>query len=602
VTRKRKQQRANEAVPEEILAEGSHPHGHQDAEMLRMELAEAASEALDQDDQGDDGEVVFEAADQGEDDEQVAPDARKPKRKRRRKAVATEASDATEQASDDDAAEANDGAGAVQADAEDDDGGGHLEDSEVGPELEEAEVAAFRSAQSDEQLLVDAVMRAEAEAELGSAEPEATPDDDDDLGAALPTTAATMDDLQLKHLVEALIFAADKPVTLQRLRQLTRISDVKRLEAALAALAEDFADRGLALQQVSGGYQFRTNTQYSTWVQQLIAGRPVRLSRAQLETLAIVAYRQPVTRPEVDDIRGVDSSATLRLLMDRSLIRILGKKEEVGRPLLYGTTREFLDFFSLGDLRELPTLHEYSELTAESQQVISDRLGDADAAVESDHADAQLVEAMDVAVAPEPSVDDLVREFAQADLGATRASDRESDTSSDGTERADLGATSPSQPVASSEVDGDSDTSSGGDTGTDRTLDTSDGDASDEWDTGADHTVAEPDGDSADGDAALASLDGESADEGDAGADRTVAGSDGEVMTDEAGAGSEADETVANAGGDTADDIEGGSEETVAEPSAGSDNSGDDTDAGATMRSRESAAEALDSDDEPPAD
>jgi segregation and condensation protein B len=101
----------------------------------------------------------------------------------------------------------------------------------------------------------------------------------------------------------------------------------------------------------------------------------VRLSRAQLETLAIVAYRQPITRPEIDEIRGVDSSATLRLLLDRSLIRVLGKREEVGRPMLYGTTSEFLDFFSLQDLRELPTLREYSELTAESRQVMSDRLG-----------------------------------------------------------------------------------------------------------------------------------------------------------------------------------------------------------------------------------
>jgi segregation and condensation protein B len=131
----------------------------------------------------------------------------------------------------------------------------------------------------------------------------------------------------------------------------------------------------LVLQQVSGGYQFRTRTQFSPWVQQLIAGRPVRLSRAQLETLAIIAYRQPITRPEIDDIRGVDSTATLKLLIDRMLIRVLGKREEVGRPILYGTTKEFLDFFSLGDLRELPTLREYSELTAESRKVMTDRLG-----------------------------------------------------------------------------------------------------------------------------------------------------------------------------------------------------------------------------------
>jgi segregation and condensation protein B len=195
------------------------------------------------------------------------------------------------------------------------------------------------------------------------------------VAAELPTSAAGLDDIDLKHLVEALVFAADKPVTLSRLRQLTRVADVKRLERALAALAADYEPRGLVLQQVSGGYQFRTQTRYAPWVQQLIAGRPVRLSRAQLETLAIIAYRQPITRPEIDDIRGVDSSATLRLLLDRALIRTLGHKEEVGRPTLYGTTREFLDFFSLGDLRELPTLREYSELTAESRRVVLDELG-----------------------------------------------------------------------------------------------------------------------------------------------------------------------------------------------------------------------------------
>ncbi|MDB4954148.1 MAG: chromosome segregation and condensation protein ScpB [Myxococcales bacterium] len=192
---------------------------------------------------------------------------------------------------------------------------------------------------------------------------------------ALPISASTMEAAELKHLVEALVFASDKPVTLQRLRQLTRVSDVRRLEQALAEVANDYRDRGISLQAVSGGYQFRTHTKYSSWVQQLIAGRPVRLSRAQLETLSIIAYRQPITRPEIDDIRGVDSSGTLRVLIERSLIRILGKREEVGRPMLYGTTKEFLDFFSLTDLRELPTLREYSELTAESRKVMSDRLG-----------------------------------------------------------------------------------------------------------------------------------------------------------------------------------------------------------------------------------
>jgi segregation and condensation protein B len=232
-------------------------------------------------------------------------------------------------------------------------------ESEIEPEPEPESVEVEAAADGEIEAVAESEVAVEGEGDV----------------VAVATNAVELDDATLERLVEAIVFAADKPVTLARLRQLTRIADPRRIEQALEALAQIYADRGIALQQVSGGYQFRTNTAYSSWVQQLIAGRPVRLSRAQLETLAIVAYRQPITRPEIDDIRGVDSSATLRLLLDRSLIRVLGKREEVGRPMLYGTTGEFLDFFSLQDLRELPTLREYSELTAESRQVMSDRLG-----------------------------------------------------------------------------------------------------------------------------------------------------------------------------------------------------------------------------------
>lgn len=182
--------------------------------------------------------------------------------------------------------------------------------------------------------------------------------------------AAVFDEDTFTSLIEALLFATDKPLTIARLRQLTRVADTGRIQAALERLIREHAERGVVLSNVSGGYSFRTHSRFSPWVQQLIQGRPVRLSRAQLETLALVAYRQPITRPEIDQIRGVDSAATLKLLLDRNLIRILGKREEVGRPLLYGTTREFLDFFSLNDLRELPTLREYSELTEESRGVV----------------------------------------------------------------------------------------------------------------------------------------------------------------------------------------------------------------------------------------
>jgi segregation and condensation protein B len=171
---------------------------------------------------------------------------------------------------------------------------------------------------------------------------------------------------RVERIVESLLFATDKPLTVARLKQLAHERTAARVEASLARLSEHYQRRGIVLHCVAGGYQFRTHPDCSEWVQQLVAGRPVRLSRPQLETLAIIAYRQPITRPEIDDIRGVDSGGTLHILLERNLIRVLGKREEPGRPLLYGTTKEFLEFFNLRDLKELPTLREFYELNEES--------------------------------------------------------------------------------------------------------------------------------------------------------------------------------------------------------------------------------------------
>jgi segregation and condensation protein B len=117
--------------------------------------------------------------------------------------------------------------------------------------------------------------------------------------------------------------------------------------------------------EVAGGYQLRTKPENSPWIFKMNKARPVRLSRASLETLAIVAYRQPITRPEIDEIRGVDSGPVLRTLLERSLVRILGKREEAGSPLIYGTTKDFLSFFGLRNLSDLPSLREYTELGEE---------------------------------------------------------------------------------------------------------------------------------------------------------------------------------------------------------------------------------------------
>ncbi|MDB4964424.1 MAG: chromosome segregation and condensation protein ScpB [Myxococcales bacterium] len=199
-------------------------------------------------------------------------------------------------------------------------------------------------------------------AEATEDHPEEIPPDPGSPDAASP---------RMQSIVESLLFAADKPLTLKHLGELLGETELARVRAAVAAVEQSTGSRGFQLHQVAGGYQFRTNPENAQWVQKLLASKPVKLSRAQIETLAIVSYRQPVTRPEIDEIRGVDSGGTLKTLLDRTLIRILGKKEEPGRPMLYGTTREFLEFFNLGDLKDLPTLREFHELSEEHQAQVA---------------------------------------------------------------------------------------------------------------------------------------------------------------------------------------------------------------------------------------
>jgi segregation and condensation protein B len=182
----------------------------------------------------------------------------------------------------------------------------------------------------------------------------ATPADADGLSA--------VEGPRLESILESLLFAADRPLVVNELKRLLGERDPKRLTAALEALKIRHAESGIQLVSVAGGWQFRTHPGNGAWVAKLVAGRPTRLSRAMMETLSIVAYRQPITRPEIDEIRGVDCGPVLHTLLDRGLIRVIGKKEEVGRPMLYGTTPEFLKIFSLRDLADLPTLREFHEL------------------------------------------------------------------------------------------------------------------------------------------------------------------------------------------------------------------------------------------------
>jgi segregation and condensation protein B len=189
------------------------------------------------------------------------------------------------------------------------------------------------------------------------------------------TGDATIEASRIESIIESLLFASDKALGLAELKRLLGERDGKKVTAAVQSLAERRKGTGIEVAALSSGWHLRTNPDNANWVSKLLVGRPLRLSRAMLETLAIVAYRQPVTRPEVDNIRGVDCGPVLKTLLERGLVRIIGKKEEVGRPMLYGTTPEFLRVFNLPDLSELPTLREFYDLSSEDQSRVDSEHG-----------------------------------------------------------------------------------------------------------------------------------------------------------------------------------------------------------------------------------
>jgi segregation and condensation protein B len=176
---------------------------------------------------------------------------------------------------------------------------------------------------------------------------------------------------RVRAIVETLLFLAERPLTVEELRQASGV-EAERLEKALDKLSGHYREGpcGIVLHEVAGGWQLRSSPDNSAFARRFLKVKPQRLTRAALETLAIIAYRQPVTRPEVEEIRAVDCGAVVKALLDRKLIKILGKKEEPGRPILYGTSREFLEFFALKDLASLPTLREFHELSEEHREIV----------------------------------------------------------------------------------------------------------------------------------------------------------------------------------------------------------------------------------------
>ncbi|MEY3807581.1 MAG: hypothetical protein RI893_557 [Pseudomonadota bacterium] len=172
--------------------------------------------------------------------------------------------------------------------------------------------------------------------------------------------------MDIKHVVEAILFAANRPMTCKQVQQIfpeIERPDLAEIQAAIVSIQEDYRSRPVELKQIASGYRFQVKKELSRWVSRLFEEKPPKYSRALLETLAIIAYRQPATRGDIEDVRGVSvSSSIIHTLLEREWIRVVAHKEVPGRPALYGTTKQFLDYFNITSLDELPTLKEIQEL------------------------------------------------------------------------------------------------------------------------------------------------------------------------------------------------------------------------------------------------
>ena len=209
-----------------------------------------------------------------------------------------------------------------------------------------------------------------------------------------------METNELQPIIEAMIFVSDEPVTDQAIASAISMEGITKatVREVVDVIKSDYNEnsaRGLTLAEVAGGYQFRTKETAAEWVKRLFADKPVRLSPAALETMAIIAYKQPIIRAEIEQVRGVDSGGVLKTLVEKKLVRIIGKRDEPGQPLIYGTTKEFMEIFGLANLKDLPPLTDLREL-AERHLVLQS--GEGTAADENAGEEEPMIYAPDQAV------------------------------------------------------------------------------------------------------------------------------------------------------------------------------------------------------------
>ncbi len=205
----------------------------------------------------------------------------------------------------------------------------------------------------------------------------------------------------LKQIIEAALLAAGRPLSLDQIQALFEKEDEpekKCLREVLAELTEDYQGRGIEIREVGNGFRIQVRSEFSPWVSKLWDERPPKYSRALLETLALIAYRQPITRGEIEDIRGVSVSTNIvKTLTEREWVRVVGHRDVPGKPALYATTKEFLDYFNLKGLSELPTLAEIRDLDSINRELElkdPDKLDEAPA--ESEQTPDEVVDAQPV--------------------------------------------------------------------------------------------------------------------------------------------------------------------------------------------------------------
>ena len=221
-----------------------------------------------------------------------------------------------------------------------------------------------------------------------------------------------MDEFDIRPILESLLFVAETPVRLETLIEMLPEFGQETILKGIAEIQNDCseASRGIELVEVAGGYQYRTKPQWAEWVNRHKKVKAVKLSQSALETLAIIAYRQPIIRPEIEQVRGVDSGWVIRTLMEKGLVKMMGRKDLPGRPMIYGTTKAFLELFGLNTVSDLPNLKEVAPPDAEGEPPLAEG-GDQPPPPVSTPVEAALVEAEieEVLEEIEPSEEDDVR-------------------------------------------------------------------------------------------------------------------------------------------------------------------------------------------------